>query len=119
MYICDWSSDVCSSDLGDQPERYAEMDRASHGKPYYPDLARGRDVRVRWSQGAGFRDDEPADAGLGDRRDHCFLLPVGQFQEDRLGVGGPVLVAAHLVRGGAGLVGVPYRFQLDVRLGRY
>ena len=26
---------------GDQPERYAETDRASHGKPYYPDLARG------------------------------------------------------------------------------
>ena len=49
---------------GDQPERYAETDRASHGKPYYPDLARGRDVRVRWSQGAGFRDDEPLMQGL-------------------------------------------------------
>ena len=66
---------------GDQPERYAETDRASHGKPYYPDLARGRDVRVRWSQGAGFRDDEPADAGLGDRVIIVFFFLLVNFKK--------------------------------------
>ena len=42
---------------------------------------RGRDVRVRWSQGAGFRDDEPADAGLGDRVIIVFFFLLVNFKK--------------------------------------
>lgn len=48
-----------------------------------------------------------------------FFFLLVNFKKIGLALAALSSLLAHLVRGGAGLVGVPYRFQLDVRLGRY
>lgn len=109
----------CRGNPGDQPERYAETDRASHGKPYLPDLAEGVTYEYGGAKELDFETMNPLMQGLAIAVIIVFFFLLVNFKKIGLALAALSSLLAHLVRGGAGLVGVPYRFQLDVRLGRY